>query len=64
MPIKCLKGCLPLISFLDPDQVLAAFQVNLGTHGSALHTISDLIQQKQGVSVQDGDPVEASVVHT
>ena len=60
--IPSSESCLPLVTLLDPDQVVCGVDVKLHVHLSTHQPVEHLVDQRQGVSVLPSQLVETAVV--
>ena len=56
------EGCLPLVSFLDPDVIVAPAYVQLGEEPGVLCLIDELLDKRKGIFVLDGPFIELSII--
>ena len=62
MAVARPEGHLPLVTLLDPDQVVHQPDVKLGVHLHANQPVKRLVDQEQRVAVLPGEVVEPSIV--
>ena len=64
MPVSRTEGCLPLVSFSYTDPIVGVSEVDLREYCRASEAIQKLVDERQGVSIFDGDGIQATVVDT
>ena len=62
--ISATKRRLPLVSFLDSDEVVAVLEVYFVEVFCTSNSFLELIHVRKGVTVGDGDLVDCSIVNT
>lgn len=60
--ISSAEGSLPLVTLFDADEVVSTAKVELGEDFCVLQAVEGLGNEREGVSVLDGDFVEAAIV--
>ena len=54
---------LPLVPFLDPDEVVAVLEVDFIVVFRSSNSFLELIHIREGITVWDGDRVDCSIVN-
>ena len=56
------ESCLPLITFLNPDVIIAPLDIKFGKEAWVLGLVNEFLDQWQGVLVLDRHVIELSVI--
>src|SRR4051794_14571812 len=64
MTISSAECSLPLVPFLNSDEVIAILQINLGEYSRPMNAIPQLIYERQRISVLHSDLVQTFIIHT
>jgi hypothetical protein len=63
MSVSSAKGSLPLVSFSYSDSMIGISKIDFREDDGTTETVEKLTDQRERVSVLDGDGVEASIVN-